>query len=469
MIHTSRFSAPSLAHPVLNQQNLDIAHSSVGQNWMTRHVVTLEKVIQENPNYPIAQFISQVSRLGREKLVAQVRRYLQINCELSGLAAYRLLSGVEQVMNLDKVRRLSMSVETVYERILAVYSASGQTLDPTTSTLESAVLDLQTIETLAKSLQPVFQELRQIHLSDDDPRTIGFLTTQFHFTNQAISQRLKPWERSLLLPYLQFAEECVCIPWIDISEAMTRYSPLSAEVQLAEHWISKLDQITQSTYEVGCHELPEMRSTRGDLRNPQVAASVLRDTTMFQGYLLLCLLEGNMDAIQKHLLPLCVMVFPAVGVSWIWIDSMLRMMISQIEAVLSPQQWSLVAPYAAQLLEIFEIEDLYLDAPEQFHTQLQSNGAGVANPSIATLNRMESWSFTEQPESATQTHSTPETTQMPHSPQSAPSPLKDTQEKVLPQAYVTFNAQEASTSDQPFVPQLWAAFSQKFKRQRESI
>lgn len=323
---------------------------------LSRYVVSLDDIIQANPEFPVSQLIPQLSPLGRELLSVQVRRHLKVNCELSGLEVHRLFAGTDQVMNLAKIRRLSVGVEAVYDAVLAFYARSATPTHPE-GVIATDVLSLETLVALREALQPALEGVRQVHLLDEDPRTIGFLTTQFHFANQAIGKRLKSWERSLLLPYFRFAEEQVCVPWLEISEATPRYASTSRELLLARQWIAVMDEIAQLTYEIGCRELLEFRSTRGGLEHPQVSASVKRDMMMFQGYLLLCFLEGNMDAIQNHLLPLCVMVFPAVGVSWVWVDRMLRMLVSQIKVRFFPAQWGLLAPYADHLLEIFATED----------------------------------------------------------------------------------------------------------------
>ena len=97
--------------------------------------------------------------------------------------------------------------------------------------------------------------------------------------------------------------------------------------------------------------------SRDDSCHPDVAASMIRDTTMFQTYLWLCFLQGDMSAVQDRLLPLCMMVFPSVGVSWEWVYQMLVMLMNQISEQLSAEQWDLVRPTAERLLETFMLED----------------------------------------------------------------------------------------------------------------
>ena len=58
------------------------------------------------------------------------------------------------------------------------------------------------------------------------------------------------------------------------------------------------------------------QSRRGKLSHPGVMASAIRDLEMMQGYLWLCVLENNFIAVEQELIPLCVLVFPSVQVTW---------------------------------------------------------------------------------------------------------------------------------------------------------
>ncbi len=168
----------------------------------------------------------------------------------------------------------------------------------------------------------------------------------------------------LIYPYLQFAEEQVCIPWQEVCQVAMRYPAHAPEVLLVEQMIQMSDRIAFTVYQQGRQQLAAMKSNRGDMSHPEVAASIIRDTTMFQGYLWLCFLKGDMTAVQNRLLPLCLMVFPSVGLSWEWVYQMLEMMIEQVKTHLTPHQWDAVRPITDQLLETFMMEEPAIVTPD---------------------------------------------------------------------------------------------------------
>jgi hypothetical protein len=328
------------------------------QSWASRYQPHLNALVEPNQEFPIAQLLDHLSSVGRKRTVDQVRRHLKINCELAGLDAHRLFAETQNVINLAKVRNLSMYVERIYDRLLILYQDQAQQVPSLAGVnANSPIACLPPISLLAQALEPLLEDLRKAHLVDEDPRTIGFVTTQFHFTTKAIFKRLKKWDQVLLYPYLQFAEEQVCIPWQEICQVAMQYPAHAPEVLLVEQMIQMSDRIAFNVYQQGRQQLSDMKSTRGDMSHPEVASSIIRDTTMFQGYLWLCFLKNDMTTVQNKLLPLCLMVFPSVGVSWEWVYQMLEMMIVQVKTHLTPQQWDTVRPIADQLLETFMMEE----------------------------------------------------------------------------------------------------------------
>ena len=334
-------------------------HNSPLPNWDSRYQPNLNALLVPNQEFPIHQLLDRLSSAGRKRTVDLVRRHLKINCELAGLDAHRLFSTSKNVVSLSKVRSLSVYVERIYDRLLTCYLEQAQQAPAITgrSVQQVPIASIPTLSTLSQALNPLLEDLYKAHLVGDDPRTIGFVTTQFHFTTRAIFKRLKLWDQVLLYPYLQFAEEQVCMPWHDLNQAALSHPAHSPEVMLVNQMIGECDQIAIAVYQQAQQQLPSMKSTRGDMTHPDVAASIIRDTTMFQTYLWLCVLEGNVSAVQDRLLPLCIMVFPSVGVSWEWVYQMLVMMVSQISENLSAEQWDLVRPTAELLLETFMLED----------------------------------------------------------------------------------------------------------------
>lgn len=98
---------------------------------------------------------------------------------------------------------------------------------------------------------------------------------------------------------------------------------------------------------------PHHRSRRGEIGAKEVKLSTTRDLQMFQGYLWLCLLEESMASVEEELLPLCIMVFPAINVSWELVEQMTGFLMDEILGRVSNEYKSLLVPYAAAIQRIF--------------------------------------------------------------------------------------------------------------------
>ncbi|PSB60498.1 hypothetical protein C7B61_17355, partial [filamentous cyanobacterium CCP1] len=127
-------------------------------------------------------------------------------------------------------------------------------------------------------------------------------------------------------------------------------SPMFA---LVEALLPRCHEIAERTYYRAVQDYPNHRSRQGELNHPVVARSTLRDLIMVQGYLWLSLLEENLSPIEQELLPLCVMVFPSVGVKWELVQHMLHLLIEETIAQVSTAQKQLLLPYARSLKELF--------------------------------------------------------------------------------------------------------------------
>jgi hypothetical protein len=77
---------------------------------------------------------------------------------------------------------------------------------------------------------------------------------------------------------------------------------------------------------------------------------------MFQGYLSLCVLEESMASVQEELLPLCMMVFPAVDVSWELVEQMTRLLMNEVLARVSKENKSVLVPYTTAMQQVFKLE-----------------------------------------------------------------------------------------------------------------
>ena len=60
-----------------------------------------------------------------------------------------------------------------------------------------------------------------------------------------------------------------------------------------------------------------------------------------------------MRAVEEELLPLCIMVFPSIDVSWELVEQLLPLLVAQIQARVSPEQVQLLLPYTEAIQQLF--------------------------------------------------------------------------------------------------------------------
>ena len=340
---------PTLINAVLTVSTppVSISDSSLLSLWAKHYLPDLS-TFSAQPDLPAA-----IAEVGRKKTADQIRRYLRVYCELASIETSTLLNH-HNAINLSDARRLAVSVEQVYLKLLTMHErqlfwtfSQGQAA--------SRLITLPTIKDLAAELDPVLAELKQDHLRSQEPNLIGFVTTQFHFTTRTVLKSLSTTERVLIEPYFRFAEEQICMPWQQICAAALKPTSQSFGVAIVQQFLPQCDAIAQAVYQRTVHQYDHYQSRRGSLRSPEIRASVLRDLTMFQSYLWLSVLEGNLETVQRNLLPTCQMVFPNLQVSWTLVNVMLGLLIVEIQNRCSDAQWEWVMPIVRSLQAMFEV------------------------------------------------------------------------------------------------------------------
>ncbi|UBF26277.1 hypothetical protein K9N68_33030 [Kovacikia minuta CCNUW1] len=189
-----------------------------------------------------------------------------------------------------------------------------------------------------------------------DPRTLGFVSMQFHYTGMMLLEQLSPPERALFAPYVKVMDDHLYMPLRDAYEAAANYeldSPLLIAVQ-------KLLPISTRIAHAVCNQVcrlrPDYESYSGPLGSTVVRTSSVRDVEMFQVYLCLCVLENSIRSVQQELFPLCVMLYPRLGVRWELVQEMLRMMGWEMHDRLAPDYLSVFLPYLRALTEMFALD-----------------------------------------------------------------------------------------------------------------
>lgn len=310
--------------------------------------------------------ISAISREGRLKTAQKVERKLRAGSEFAAIQTNDLFTYVPNVINLDEARRIASFVEKIYAKVIDAYKtqkispawlALVSTVNQSTNVLDlwekAGALTLLSIEQMARDVEPLILALQEQHLDCSDRRTIGFMSTQFHFSTGVLLSSLSPIEQLLLKPYLRFVEEQVCIPWQRICTVAGQY-PLGSPVLAAvKSMLQKSAEIERMTYKEMLSRFPMHHSRRGLLNRPEVAASSTRDINMFQAYIALCVLEDSLSSVESELLPLCMMVFPSIQVEWMLVETGVNAIVDAVQSVLAPDSAVLIKPYALGVQSLF--------------------------------------------------------------------------------------------------------------------
>lgn len=347
----------------------------ITQLWATRYVPDLSTLYSQANGFTILELLKAASPDGRAKTVAQLKRVLQITCESAEIKTATLFAYIPNVVNLTEAERIAEFATKVYHKALCVYGEKspptellaripsiaslnpvGEAIDLGTHVFEQSVmpaLELPAIEQLAAELEPLLVEHRQQLSLAKDTRAMGFMSTQFHFSTSLMLNRLTPPEQVLLSPYFKFVEEQISIPWQRICAAVAPYKLNSPLAITLLQLLPASHEIACAAYNRAVHLYPNYRSRRGALSDPGVKASTIRDLEMFQAYLWLCILEGNMKAIQEELLPLCLMVFPSIDITWELVQQMLSLLVDEFIKRVSDQYEPLLLLYTQAMQNIF--------------------------------------------------------------------------------------------------------------------
>lgn len=307
-----------------------------------------------------SQFQADSSSEGRtqtaEKILTQI---LQRQCEL---AAFRTMSfyAPEGAIDYMEAARLAKSARQIYLKLLDVYQASSPivissrgnlSVTPGGASLEA--WGIPKIDKLAKELEPLLLDLREQYAVSKNWQSVGFLTTQISQNNALLLEGLSATERVLISPYLEFLEEQVALPWLRVCAAAAKHSPDSPSLALVEKMLPRITQISKAVFEKWSAAFPTYASPRGGFDSPKVKHSSVRDFDMFQVYLWLCVLEGNLAFIEQELAAICVMVFGILNIPWTMTVEGTKLLINEILPYLEPHEQKHAAPYTQGMIGAF--------------------------------------------------------------------------------------------------------------------
>ncbi|MGV0026315.1 hypothetical protein [Phormidesmis priestleyi] len=197
--------------------------------------------------------------------------------------------------------------------------------------------------------------LRQKYTAED-PRTIGFVSMQFHHTGKILLDQLSPAEHVLFSPYLKVMDDHMYMPLREAYQAAANHDCNSPELLAVQNLLPLSSRIAQRVCDQTRRLNPGYQTYSGSLNSSDVRTSSLRDIEMFQVYLCLCALEGNVSSVQHQLFPLCVMLYPRLKVKWQMVQDMLQVIGWELYGQLSPADMTVLIPYLRTLSEMFSVD-----------------------------------------------------------------------------------------------------------------
>lgn len=201
-----------------------------------------------------------------------------------------------------------------------------------------------------------------------DPRTIGFVALQFHYTGQLmLSEVASEWEQNQLLAYFKVIDDHLYMPLQRAYNAAASQDYNSPALSVVQTLLPCSTEIARNICQRTSELYPRYFSHSGSLNHPLVKTASIRDVEMFQVYLWVCVLENSIAPIQQELFPLCVMLYPALKVHWELVRQMINLMGKEFSRRVKPEQQDLFVPYFQALREMFSPEVF----PESIDDEMQ--------------------------------------------------------------------------------------------------
>ena len=214
-----------------------------------------------------------------------------------------------------------------------------------------------TPERFATQIAPFCGQVRHQY-TNRDPRILGFVSMQFHYTGQLLLAQLTSEQRPPLLAFLKVMDDHLYMPLQRAYEAAADRDFEDPILTTVRQVLPLSTPIAHQICEQVAQEFPQHQCHSGTLSDPQVRISSVRDVEMFQVYLGLCALEGSIGALQQELFPLCVMLYPPLGVSWQLIRRLLSLLEHHYGQRLSQESLAQLQPYWTDLAEMFSVQVL---------------------------------------------------------------------------------------------------------------
>ena len=166
---------------------------------------------------------------------------------------------------------------------------------------------------IVNKISPVLGEVRK-QVTAIDPRLLGFVAMQYHYTGMQLMDLLPEGEQENFLNYVKILDDHLYMPLQRAYQAAGKHPSDSVALQSVRVLIPMMSKISERVVDRVNQLYPRYRCHSGPLNSPHIRTSSIRDVEMFQVYMWVCLLERNLHALETELFPLCVMIYPKLNV-----------------------------------------------------------------------------------------------------------------------------------------------------------
>ncbi len=216
---------------------------------------------------------------------------------------------------------------------------------------------LPTIGQLSVAIAQSVGKIRKKYTSVD-PRAIGFVSMQFHYSGQMLLDSLPPLEQMIVSSYFKVIDDHLYMPLQRAYEAAGNLEYDDLRLESVRHLLMLISAIARQVSQQTLILHSDYQCHSGVLSSPKIRVSSIRDIEMFQVYLCLCVLEKSVSSIQQELFPLCVMLYPPLKVSWELVRTLLRFLSQEMHSHLDEQHAKVFEPYFLALNEMFAADVL---------------------------------------------------------------------------------------------------------------
>ncbi|BAY71808.1 hypothetical protein ACN23B_04175 [Anabaena sp. FACHB-709] len=353
--------------PIVDRENKNSVNS-LAQQWAKKYLQNIQIDDGSEERNDVLSLSEVVSSTGRQRTANKIMESLRTVSAKAWNKTEALLSTQIKQHNINPnlINPWEVAGDSfkIYQKTLDVYTQQtthrplslvmNQLVE--SNSLDGTAPDIYTEQIAPNKLATVIGAdigaMRNKYTSVD-PRVIGFVSMQFHYTSQMLIQPLEPLERSLVSAYFKVIDDHLYMPLQRAYEAAANHDYNSPAMSAVQRLLPMSSQIAKKI----CHRVieiyPSYSSMSGILSDPIVKVSSVRDVEMFQVYLWVCALEESVASIQQELFPLCVMLYPRLKVHWELVRQMLHLLGQEIQHCLTPEQCKTLMPYFQVLWDMF--------------------------------------------------------------------------------------------------------------------